>query len=372
MDSEIARSPMSTPGRPAGRRLFLGSGTSAARLGLDAAGGPGGPPPPGPPGPPPPGPSSATTGVAASLTKAPWRGRYRVFVLVTAGLHAITAAVILAIGLPKDWPVLLCASYSSWQPADPTKLCGPANLCSVVTRYKRVGKVSPIALLAAFCALSALFQGAPALMRRTWELYISYLDQCQQPLRWAEYSLSSSLMVVVILILNGNSDFWIYLGAVGINWATMLFGLLHEKLLFTQSALERETSIYAFAALEKTLAHGAGWVSFALVWLLIISQFTWSINDATATAAASHHSFPKWVTAVVWTQFLLFLLFGANQLAATLAQLGYLRWARWTYLKSEVAYTVLSLCAKQLLVWLLFFGTIVRNPKELVVASPCA
>lgn len=307
-----------------------------------------------------------------------WKARYRWFVLGTAFIHGLTMILILVLGLSKDWPVRLCASYSSWQPANPALPCmaagtngTAANICTVVTRYKRVGNLSPIGLLAAFCGLSAAFQGVPALFNRTWAMYLTYLEQCQQPLRWAEYSLSSSLMVAIIMVLNGNTDFWIYLGAVGLNWATMLFGLMHEKLLFTQSELERQNAGYKFALVEKTLAHWVGWVAFSLVWLLLVAQFTWSIEDAANTSAAAGHSFPKWVTAIIWTQFLLFLTFGLNQLAATRAQLGGLKWVKWSYRKSEVTYTVLSLAAKQLLVWLLYFGTTMRNPKTLLVNSPC-
>ena len=47
--------------------------------------------------------------------------------------------------------------------------------------------------------------------------------------RWVEYSLSSSLMIVVILQLNGVADYIALLAVFGVNASMILFGWLQER-----------------------------------------------------------------------------------------------------------------------------------------------
>ena len=47
------------------------------------------------------------------------------------------------------------------------------------------------------------------------------------------------------------------------------------------------------------------------------------------------------------------------------------RTARWTYMTTEIAYTILSLTAKSLLAWMLLGGSIMQDPKKLVAHSLC-
>ena len=243
---------------------------------------------------------------------------YRVFVVGTALLHGVAAVAILILGKKKDWPITVCASYSSWKPLDETKECfvtlddGRVNTCSIGTDYKYVGKLSPILLLVGFSALSFCFQILPAATAGMWRTYRLNCESGLQPLRWIEYSLSSSLMVLVLLILNGNYDLWILLGAVGMNWITMMCGLLHEHLLWAQLKLTKLTGV-GFSAVEHLRAHVAGWVVYSLVWTIIIAQFTWSIQAAADAAKKFDFEFPQWIKAIIWIQFVMFSTFGLNQ-----------------------------------------------------------
>ncbi|MEO6628469.1 MAG: hypothetical protein ABIP03_07845 [Aquihabitans sp.] len=47
--------------------------------------------------------------------------------------------------------------------------------------------------------------------------------------RWIEYSMSSSIMIIVILQLNGTADFVALLGIVGVNASMILFDWLQER-----------------------------------------------------------------------------------------------------------------------------------------------
>lgn len=303
----------------------------------------------------------------------PWL-QYRLFVVVTALLHGASAVAIFVIGRKKDWPVRVCASYSTWKPLNAAYKCfdplpnGDVNTCSVGLKYRHVGSLSPVVLLSAFSLLSFVFQVLPAVTEGTWRTYRLNCESGVQPLRWIEYSLSATLMVMVILVLNGNYDAWIFLSAGALTWATMMFGLMHEYMLWAHLKLSKITGV-RFGALENTRAHLAGWVTYAATWMILITQFSWSIQDATDLSRANGFTFPKWIITIIWLQFSMFNAFGINQLAATASQLGWL--SSWSYLKSEVTYTVLSVAAKQLLVWFLYFGTIMRDPTKLIPSAPC-
>lgn len=95
-----------------------------------------------------------------------------------------------------------------------------------------------------------------------------------QPLRFIEYSISSTVMIIVIALLNGQTDIWLIVAIVGCNWSTMIFGLLSEQIM-------RIRGDYVYTNfLGNVGAHLAGWVPFVAVWTIITSQFYWSLDAA--------------------------------------------------------------------------------------------
>lgn len=330
---------------------------------------------------------------------------------------AITAAIHLASGVAttviiytthSDWPTRVCASYSVWSSVHPefpctevhqlwnttdgkysaTNVSGSTpvpNPCVRYTRWKHVGSVDPSWMVAAFFYLSFVFQALP-LMRPEWCTHINYdvyrrwLSMGVQPLRFIEYSVSSTLMILVIALLNGVTDLWLLLALAAANWCCMMFGLFHEQLTRLRTErMELGTNFF-----EHMGAHLAGWVPFAAVWTVLTSQFEWSL--------ASMIKVPTVVKTIPPVQLFMFSLFGINQMMGTLAQhastaipsrLAALRMGgeppppppprrRWSYMCSEVAYTVLSLTAKSLLAWTLLGGNLQQDPKKVVSVSLCA
>ena len=379
-----------------------------------------------------------------------WKG-YRIFVAVTAALHLATG-VFIAARFDKDWPVPVYASYVTWAADNPNFGCfvnlPPAanstvqvvNGCSVRTQWRYVGKMSTLGLVMAFSFLSFAFQIYPALpgwgrrgetviangrcnkrsaeMTR-WERYVVNVVSGRQPLRWWEYSVSSSLMVLVFLALNGVQDLWLLLAAVAANWSCMMFGLLQEEVLVWSRAA-RAANPDLHSPVPVLAAHFYGWVPFISVWSIITAQFLWALDSA--GNGLPDEGVPKAVYAIVYTQLVLFGCFGLVQAFGAWAHVarrarrqnipemhvdvGFGRFVgagtetppevaarappppasadptdymplasrlinRWTYVHSEVTYTVLSLVAKQLLVWLLFFGVIMRNTVPLTPEPPC-
>lgn len=141
--------------------------------------------------------------------------------------------------------------------------------------------------------------------------------------RWIEYSVSASVMIVLIAMFTGIWDIGALIGLVGANTAMIWLGLLMER---------------------HQQPGSPDWTAFALG--TVTGLVPWIAIGLYLAGAATA---PGFVYAIVGFQFLLFAMFGANQ------YLQYARVGPWRdYRYGEVAYVVLSLAAKSLLAWLIF------------------
>jgi hypothetical protein len=183
--------------------------------------------------------------------------------------------------------------------------------------------------VAAFVFLSAIAHWLIA-TGRIYDWYVRNLDQNRNYARWVEYSVSSSVMVVLIAMLTGISDV-AALGAIfGVNAAMILFGLLMEH--YEQPGRPNWTS-YWF-----------GVFAGAVPWVLV-GLYLWS--------PSTEGSPPGFVYGIFFSLFVFFNSFAVNMV------LQYRQIGRWKdYLYGERAYVVLSLVAKSLLAWQVFGGTL--------------
>jgi hypothetical protein len=149
--------------------------------------------------------------------------------------------------------------------------------------------------------------------------------------RWIEYSLSSSLMVVLIAMLTGISDVAALLAIFGVNASMILFGWLQEK--------------YEEPGGRGWLPYWFGVITGAVPWI-VIGIYLWS--------PTSSNSPPAFVYVIFVTLFLFFNSFAVNMV------LQYRKVGRWSdYLFGESAYILLSLTAKSALAWQVFAGTLI-------------
>jgi hypothetical protein len=149
--------------------------------------------------------------------------------------------------------------------------------------------------------------------------------------RWVEYSVSASLMVVLIAGFAGVWDLGAILGIAGVNAAMIGFGAVQER----YDRPGREASLLPFWL--GTIAGIVPWV--------IIGVFL--LQDAAAV--------PVFVFILYAVELLFFWSFGMNQ------WLQYRRIGRWSsYLHGERVYIWLSLGAKSALAWLIF-GNVLRS-----------
>lgn len=141
--------------------------------------------------------------------------------------------------------------------------------------------------------------------------------------RWVEYSISASLMIVLICLFVGIRDIAALLGLFGLNSAMIFFGWLMER---HQTPGRADWAAFWFGCF-------AGSVPWVAIWWYVLG-----------TA-----SVPGFVYAITLTQLVLFTTFALNQ-ALQYAQAG--RWR--SYLFGESTYITLSLIAKSLLAWIVY------------------
>jgi hypothetical protein len=163
--------------------------------------------------------------------------------------------------------------------------------------------------------------------------YVANLKKGMNPVRFYEYALSSSLMIVLIGMLTGIWDLGAIILIFGINAMMNLFGIMME---YHNQYTER-TNWTAFIY---------GSIAGILPWIVIFIYFVGAVNSGEGKP-------PDFVYAIIPTLFVFFNIFAINMV------LQYKKVGRWAdYLYGERVYIILSLSAKTVLAWLIFAGTL--------------
>ncbi len=150
-------------------------------------------------------------GGAISTAKASSLRRWNI---ALGSVHAVQAVAVIALATAFTLPVT--ASFLAGPPGTPAGT--PTTLFDVSVAWG----------VALFLLLSAGFHwlvSSPGIFGR----YISGLGAQHNYYRWAEYSLSSSIMIVLIAMLTGISDIAALIGIFAANAAMILFGAVQER-----------------------------------------------------------------------------------------------------------------------------------------------
>ena len=236
--------------------------------------------------------------------------------IAAAILHLVSLVGVLLLANDAKFPVN--ATYLTEAP-------GTGNFSDPIHLFD----VSVAWAIAAFLALSAIFHlivSSPTFFPR----YAAGLEQHRNTFRWVEYSLSSSLMIVLILQLNGAADYIALLGVFGVNACMILFGWLQER--------------YTEPGNGDMLPFTFGCIAGAVPWIAVVINLLSPKGPADADP-------PGFVYGVVISIFLLFNCFALVQWKQYRAK------GKWAdYLYGERRYIVLSLVAKSALAWQIFGG----------------
>lgn len=228
-------------------------------------------------------------------------------------LHAVQAVVVLV--LASDFAIALTTTPPTGPPGTPV---GAADTLVDV----RIG-----AAVAVFLALAALDHLLTATVARS--AYETDLRRGINRFRWLEYSLSATVMVLLIASYSGITEITAVIAIAGANVAMILFGWLQER---ANPPERHATTMQPFWF--GTLAGITPWIA---IWFNVLTA----------------DEVPGFVYGIVVVQTVLFFSFGLNQ------WLQYRGVGRWNdYVFGEKAYLVLSLVAKSLLAWQIYAGSL--------------
>ena len=163
--------------------------------------------------------------------------------------------------------------------------------------------------------------------------YVDNLKKGMNPVRFYEYALSSSLMIVLIGMLTGLWDLGALILIFGVNAMMNLFGIMME--LHNQTTPRTDWTAFIY-----------GCIAGIVPWIVIFMYFVGAVNSGDAKP-------PAFVYTIIPTLFVFFNIFAINMV------LQYRKVGRWKdYLYGERIYIILSLTAKSVLAWLIWAGTL--------------
>ena len=246
-------------------------------------------------------------------------GSIRRYNLIAGFFHLAQMAVVLI--LANDFSLPIVARYMAGPPG--SVFAEPITLLD-----------TPVGLtVAIFLGLSAFFHflvASPQFFTR----YAAGLAAQRNYFRWVEYSISSSVMIVLIAQICGVSDVVAIISLFGVNASMILFGWLQEK--------------YEQPGNGGWLPYIFGCIAGLVPWIAI-TFYVLAIGGPGDTKA------PAFVYGIVITLFVLFNTFAVVQ------YLQYKKVGKWSdYLRGEKTYITLSLVAKSALAWQIFASTLIE------------
>jgi hypothetical protein len=238
-------------------------------------------------------------------------GRLRIWNIVVGLILAIEA--ILMATLTNSFSLPVTATFMSGAPGTAPKL---QNLFSIATGWG----------VFTFLVISAgalLIIASPPVF--SW--YKRNLLKSRNYGRWIEYFFSSSIMIVLIAQITGISDIAALLAIFGVNASMILFGGLQEK--------------YEKPGQPNLIPFWYGCFAGIIPWIAIVIY---------VIAPGLSVSPPGFVYGIIVSLFIFFNCFAVNMI------LQYKQVGPWRdYLFGEKVYILLSLTAKSLLAWQVFF-----------------
>jgi len=228
--------------------------------------------------------------------------------------------MVAVLALANDFTLPIAARYMAGPPG--SVFADPITLLN-----------APIGItVAIFLGLSAFFHfvvASPQFFGR----YGKGLEEKRNYFRWVEYSISSSVMIVLIAQITGIADVTALVAIFGVNASMILFGWLQEK--------------YEQPGNGGWVPYIFGCITGMVPWLAVAIYVISPGNPSTESA-------PAFVYGIIVTIFVLFNSFAWVQYKQYKAK------GKWSnYLHGERIYIVLSLVAKSLLAWQIFANTLI-------------
>jgi hypothetical protein len=237
---------------------------------------------------------------------------------IVVGLILAVQAVIIAV-LANNFSLPVVATYMD----------GPPGTQPTLTKLGNLQLGWGVFAFMAISAAALLILASPGVFG--W--YKRNLLRERNYGRWMEYSISSSLMIVLITMICGVTDIAAMIAIFAVNACMILFGLLMEK--------------YERPGTPSWLPFWFGSFAGIIPWIAIVIYL--------AHPGLSGPHAPGFVYGIIASYFVFFNIFAINMV------LQYKKVGRWVdYLFGEKVYIVLSLTSKALLAWLVFANTLLK------------
>jgi hypothetical protein len=283
---------------------------------------------------------------------------FEIWNAVAAAGHIGNTIATYYLGDTKNFTVY--EPYAKWTSHNDSMVCPKDNY--VTTRDDKQWLVNPRAqaptitislfwLILLFHALSAIFQTYAGCNRRNYVTNV--LQRGVNPLRFIEYSLSATIMLVCIALVSGIDDYHGLLAIETLTFTTMILGMVSE-LLFDDQLASRHLRWIGW------VTHFTGWVTLMSAYVgVILKKYFYSIEQ-------SEQGPPDWVTIIIFLIFALYNIFGITQFMQLcfkqpLCLKGYIptkfkdpqKLNRWI----ENIYVANSLITKSILGWMIIVNT---------------
>jgi hypothetical protein len=249
--------------------------------------------------------------------------RLRIFNLVAGVIHLVSGLAMVA--LSNDFELSVSSFSLNGPPGTPLADGTVNDLFGVPLGVATAG----------FLFLSALFH---LLVASPWGFptYAAELRAGRNRFRWVEYSMSATLMIVLIALVTGVTDLAALIAIAFANAAMILVGWIME----VANPPDRDRTWWT--------PFWFGCIAGIGPWLAILTYLWVNVSRPGAPGP------PGFVYGIIVTIFVLFNCFAVNQ------WLQYRRVGRWSdYAFGESTYVVLSLVAKSLLAWQIFANTLI-------------
>ncbi len=236
---------------------------------------------------------------------------------VVVGLILAAQAVVIAV-LANDFALPVIGNFMDGPPGtEPTQV--------IIGHFQLAWGVFAFMALSALALLVIASPGVFGWYKRN-------LAEQRNYGRWIEYSVTSSLMILLITMICGITDIAAMIAIFGVNACMILFGLLMEK--------------YEKPGTKSWLPYIFGCFAGVVPWIALVI-YVWSPGLEGANP-------PGFVYGIIVSLFVFFNIFAVNML------LQYKQVGKWRdYLYGEKVYILLSLTAKALLAWQVFANTLV-------------
>jgi hypothetical protein len=240
--------------------------------------------------------------------------RFRIFNAIMGGIHLLQ--VFLVLYLSNDFALDVTITkpvYSEF-----------TNEILPISEILFKIEIGPLVALFLFISALAHILIATVLYYR----YVENLKRHMNPYRWFEYSISASLMIVIIAMLTTILDLGTLLALFTLTAVMNLMGLMME--LHNQTTQKTDWTSYIIGCI-------AGFVPWVVIFIPLIAA----------------ESVPDFVIYIFVSIAIFFNCFAINM------YLQYKKIGKWKdYLHGERVYIILSLVAKSALAWQVFAGTL--------------